>query len=513
MGSAMAGRRDDTVGLKDVSEGTERRTAVDADLVVPLQRTVAGPEFPSQRAAPVESSAIEADRVVTSPPPDPSGRGRRVVVELLTGTALGFGAAFALGAPPLAVVLVVLWATLSYARVPTLGGPLLRQLKPLATACVLVVALAGVLFSVGLVAGSTQAVVVPSVLLATGGAALVRVLRVRRAGPVRIIVVGDVMEASRWSGAWRERRDVDVVGAVLVDPDTNTESLPPHLDGVPASRSLEDLAARVEAWHADLVVFVPSPGLSKARVRRASWLLEGSKASLAVAGLFDSVAPHRVTPGVVGGETLCEVEPPRRSSLVIALKHLFDRLAGAFLLLMAAPCIAIMGIVIRLDSPGPAIFRQRRVGRHGHVFTVYKMRTMRTGADQVKHQLAPANEAGGVLFKIRKDPRTTRVGHFLRRSSLDELPQLLNVVRGEMSLIGPRPCLPSETAGMSSDELRRLVVKPGMTGLWQVSGRSNLGWTEAAELDTWYADNWTLGKDAEIAFRTVGAVLGGRGAY
>ena len=505
-------------GEKEVSEGTERRTAVDADLVVPLQRTVAGPEFPSQRAAPVEygaveSSAVESDRVVTSPPPDLSGKGRRVVVELLTGTGLGLGTAVVLGAPPLAAALVVLWATLSYARVPTLGGPLLRQLKPLATAFVLVVALAGVLFSAGLVAGSTHAVVVPSVALAAGGAALMRVLRVRRAGPVRIIVVGDVMEASRWSGAWRDRRDVDVVGAVLVDPDTGPESLPLHLDGVPAASSLEDLAARVEAWSADLVAFVPSPGLSKEDVRRASWQLERSKASVAVMGLFDSVAPHRITPGVVGGETLCEVEAPRRSASVIAVKHLVDRVAGAVLLVLVAPLMAVMALVIRLDSPGPAIFRQTRVGMNGQPFTVYKMRTMRTDADQVKHHLTPVNEATGVLFKMKNDPRVTRVGHFLRRSSLDELPQLVNVVRGEMSLIGPRPYLPSETAEMSSDELRRLAVKPGITGLWQVSGRSDLGWAESVALDTWYADNCSLGKDAEIALRTIGAVLGGKGAY
>ena len=141
------------------------------------------------------------------------------------------------------------------------------------------------------------------------------------------------------------------------------------------------------------------------------------------------------------------------------------------------------------------------------------MRTMVSDADELKHRLAEANEYDGVLFKMKRDPRVTRVGRFLRRSSLDELPQLLNVLRGEMSLVGPRPFLPSETAEMEPDNLRRLAVKPGMTGLWQVSGRSDLGWDESVALDTYYADNWTLGGDAEIAMRTVSAVVGAKGAY
>jgi lipopolysaccharide/colanic/teichoic acid biosynthesis glycosyltransferase len=230
-------------------------------------------------------------------------------------------------------------------------------------------------------------------------------------------------------------------------------------------------------------------------------------------GLFDAVAPHRIAAGVIGGDTICEVGPPRRSPVLTALKHALDRVGAAVLLLVAAPLVCALAVVIRLDSSGPAIFRQTRVGRHGTPFTVYKLRTMRSDAEQVKHHLMDENDHDGVLFKMRHDPRITRVGYYLRRSSLDELPQLVNVLRGEMSLIGPRPFLPSETAEMSSDHLRRLAVRPGITGLWQVNGRADLGWDESVALDTYYVDNWTLGGDAQIALRTVDAVLRRRGAY
>jgi lipopolysaccharide/colanic/teichoic acid biosynthesis glycosyltransferase len=196
-------------------------------------------------------------------------------------------------------------------------------------------------------------------------------------------------------------------------------------------------------------------------------------------------------------------------------KHLVDRVAALMLLVALAPVLGICALLIRLDSPGPAWFRQTRIGRGGRPFTVHKFRTMSLGAHEVRHEIAHENESDGegVLFKIKADPRVTRVGAVLRKYSLDELPQLVNVLLGQMSLIGPRPALPQEVQGYSTDLRRRLVVKPGMTGLWQVSGRSDLSWEETVRMDLQYVDNWSWTLDLSIAARTLGAVLGQKGAY
>ncbi len=194
-------------------------------------------------------------------------------------------------------------------------------------------------------------------------------------------------------------------------------------------------------------------------------------------------------------------------------KATLDVVLAAILLVLATPLLLMLVIAVRLDSPGPAVFRQVRVGKDGRRFTVLKLRTMVSDAEDLKATLLVANECdGGVLFKIRHDPRVTRLGALLRRSSLDELPQLVNVVRGEMSLVGPRPSLPDEVVLMDEAAMRRFAVRPGMTGLWQVSGRSNLAWHEAKALDTYYADNWSVSGDLLILLRTAKAVLSAEGA-
>jgi lipopolysaccharide/colanic/teichoic acid biosynthesis glycosyltransferase len=170
-------------------------------------------------------------------------------------------------------------------------------------------------------------------------------------------------------------------------------------------------------------------------------------------------------------------------------------------------------LLIRLDSPGPALFRQQRVGKHGKLFTCYKFRTMVIDAEARKAELVALNEADGPLFKIRRDPRVTRVGRLLRRSSLDELPQLWNVLSGEMSLVGPRPALPEEVALYEPWHRRRLEVMPGLTGLWQVLGRSNTTFDEMVQLDIYYAENWSVNTDLRILLRTIPAVLSSNGAY
>jgi exopolysaccharide biosynthesis polyprenyl glycosylphosphotransferase len=183
-------------------------------------------------------------------------------------------------------------------------------------------------------------------------------------------------------------------------------------------------------------------------------------------------------------------------------------------LLLTLPVTLLLALAVRIDSPGPIIFRQTRVGVGGREFRIYKFRSMHVDAEARRDELRHANEnADGLLFKVREDPRVTRVGRWLRRLSLDEVPQLLNVIRGDMSLVGPRPPLPEEVQQYGTDVRRRLLVKPGLTGLWQVSGRSDLTWEEAVRLDLRYVENWSLTLDAMILWRTMFAVVRGSGAY
>ena len=190
-----------------------------------------------------------------------------------------------------------------------------------------------------------------------------------------------------------------------------------------------------------------------------------------------------------------------------------DRLAALLLLIVFSPLILAIVLAVRMTSPGPALFSQVRVGQLGRLFVLRKFRTMRDGAEAHQAALAGMNEADGPLFKIRSDPRTTPVGRWLRRWSLDELPQLWDVVRGRMSLVGPRPPLPHEVARFEERAHRRFLMKPGLTGLWQVSGRADLPWSDAVTFDLHYVDNWSLGLDFRVLLKTPAAVLGGQGAY
>ncbi len=298
----------------------------------------------------------------------------------------------------------------------------------------------------------------------------------------------------------------EIVAACLTRPSKVALDVPTYV-GFDAS------SAVAESHDADAVVVLPGARLTHAEVRRLHWALAGVGAELYLGtGLLD-VEPQRtrvvttagidvlhVTPAVLGG--------PRR-----LLKDVVERTLALLAFLLALPLLAVLCLAVRLETPGPALFRQERVGRHGVPFTMLKLRSMGVDAEAVRLGLVASNEKDGVLFKIQDDPRITRLGARLRRYSLDELPQLWNVVRGDMSLVGPRPALPSEVAQYDVDPRRRLVVKPGVTGLWQVSGRSDLTWAESVRLDLKYVDNWSLGLDVRILVRTVRAVLGHRGAY
>ncbi len=196
-----------------------------------------------------------------------------------------------------------------------------------------------------------------------------------------------------------------------------------------------------------------------------------------------------------------------------ALKRGLDVVLSALALTLAAPIMALVALAIRLDSPGPIFYRQTRVGLNGRLFTVLKFRSMYVGAEKEVRALQASNEASGPLFKIKNDPRRTRVGSFIRRTSLDELPQFFNVLKGDMSLVGPRPPIPTEVERYDEWHKRRLEVSPGITGLWQVSGRSELTFDEMVMLDLYYAENWSLALDLKIMLRTIPTVLLGTGAY
>jgi lipopolysaccharide/colanic/teichoic acid biosynthesis glycosyltransferase len=195
-----------------------------------------------------------------------------------------------------------------------------------------------------------------------------------------------------------------------------------------------------------------------------------------------------------------------------AVKRTIDLVGATVLLLLSAPILLAAAVAVKVDSPGPLLFRQRRTGWCGKEFHVLKLRTMRVGSEKLRKAMAARNESNGHLFKIRDDPRVTAVGRWLRRYSLDELPQLVNVLKGQMSLVGPRP-LPVEDSAFAGNARHRLQVRPGLTGLWQISGRSDLAWEDALRLDLQYVDTWSVKLDLAILLRTPPAVLRGNGAY
>jgi exopolysaccharide biosynthesis polyprenyl glycosylphosphotransferase len=275
------------------------------------------------------------------------------------------------------------------------------------------------------------------------------------------------------------------------------------------------VAEVASAHRADAVIVVPGGHLDHDELRRLRGRLQVDGTDLLVSTGLRDVSEGAMDLRTHIGTRLLHVRPAPVSGPARMAKDYVDRVAAVLLLLLMSPVLAALLLVIRLDSPGAPLFRQTRVGRDGRQFTMLKLRTMHASAEDGRDDLARANDCDpdSLLFKIRRDPRITSVGAVLRRYSLDELPQLVNVVRGDMSLVGPRPALPVEAHAYSEDLRRRLDVKPGLTGLWQVSGRSDLSWEETVRLDLAYVDNWSWTLDASIIARTLGAVVGHRGAY
>jgi exopolysaccharide biosynthesis polyprenyl glycosylphosphotransferase len=343
-------------------------------------------------------------------------------------------------------------------------------------------------------------------------------LRLRGVAVHRTVVVGNaddivalVRRLDQVPGA-----AMDVVGACLPDLSL-TGAPPPELvlgdRVIPVLGPARGLASRLGEVGADTVAVLSRGGLSARELRELSWQLEGQGVDLALSPGLTDVAGPRIHVRPMAGLPLLHVEEPSFGGLRRVVKGLFDRTAALALLLAFAPLMIVLATLVKREDGGPVLYKQERVGRMGRTFRIWKFRSMHVDADRRLADLAATNEHDGPLFKMRVDPRLTRIGTRLRRHSLDELPQLFNVVFGSMSLVGPRPPLQSEVDQYDPHVHRRLLVKPGMTGLWQVSGRADLDWEETVRLDLYYVENWSVAFDLMILWRTLATVISGKGAY
>lgn len=344
----------------------------------------------------------------------------------------------------------------------------------------------------------------------------------RRAGRhlSRVVVVGKPVEAAYAVDRLRRHGgsayqvvgivpDVDPAAVELAGGDPAVWDLP----GVPVVGTADDVGAAVRATSAEAVLVAGHLEGNGRSLKELAWELEQYGAELVLGLAPTHVAGSRLSLRPLDGLPLMHVDPPRFTGAKHVVKRSFDVVASALALVVLAPVFALLAILIKRDSPGPVIFRQERVCRNGGTFSILKFRSMVLTAEEELARLREANEGNDVLFKLRDDPRVTRTGKWMRRFSLDELPQIVNVLRGEMSLVGPRPPLPGEVAQYSGPEGRRLFIKPGLTGLWQVSGRSNLSWEESIRLDLYYVENWSPLGDLHIIWRTVQVLLRPVGAY
>ncbi|HST46791.1 sugar transferase [Jatrophihabitans sp.] len=333
-----------------------------------------------------------------------------------------------------------------------------------------------------------------------------------------VLLVGDAEAITKFSMVLRRDQyaGLRVAGACVPSElvaDSETIDALAEAD-VPLLGDVDSIVSAVRLSGADTVAVVSSGALGPEKLRWVSWQLEGSSTELVVSPGLTEVAGPRLHILPVAGLPLLHVDEPKFTGFRRVLKGAFDRSLAAFALVLLSPLFLVLALAVRLTSSGPALFRQIRVGRAGSTFVMLKFRSMYADAEERLASLREQSDHGdGVLFKMREDPRVTRVGKFLRKYSLDELPQLINVVRGTMSLVGPRPPLPLEVARYEDHVHRRLLVKPGLTGLWQISGRSDLSWDESVQLDLRYVENWSLSEDLFILWKTVRAVARGSGAY
>lgn len=312
--------------------------------------------------------------------------------------------------------------------------------------------------------------------------------------------IANVLRRENWLG-------YQIVGAVTRMRLSQTAT------GLPVLGSIDDLLEIIADHRIDTVIFTEGSFESPAEFRRLAWRLEELDLQIIVVPALTDVGSHRLEVRPLAGLPLVDIDRPQAINAGRWFKRAFDIAGSAVLLVLLAPVLLATALAIKLEDRGPVLFHQPRVGRKGEEFHCLKFRSMCVDAEARLAELQAQNEGAGVLFKMANDPRVTRVGKFIRRFSIDELPQLWNALRGDMSLVGPRPALPREVAQYDSDTMRRLDIRPGLTGLWQVSGRSNLSWEDTVRLDLYYVDNWSMTQDLMILAKTAKAVVGSAGAY
>ncbi|MCF3940161.1 MULTISPECIES: sugar transferase [Gordonia] len=346
-----------------------------------------------------------------------------------------------------------------------------------------------------------------------------RLVRQRRRGAnvERVLVVGEPGSVTHIVNRLRRSPELGfyVIGACLPVSDATARDFLHAGDGerIPVYGDYEDVPLAVSASGASRVAVTSAGAIGHEAMQQLSWDLQGMDVEMMVAPGVTDVAGPRIMVRPVAGLPLLYIDKPRYEGANRFRKAALDWVGAALILLLAAPLLVALAIAIKIDTSGPAFYHATRMGLNNKPFRMWKFRSMVVDADALKADLTARDEGAGALFKIRDDPRITRVGALIRRYSLDELPQLFNVLTGAMSLVGPRPPLPEEVEQYDGRVARRMLVKPGMTGLWQVSGRSDLTWEESVRLDLSYVENWSIMQDLVILWRTSRAVLSKDGAY
>jgi exopolysaccharide biosynthesis polyprenyl glycosylphosphotransferase len=483
---------------------------------------------------PPHGPAVEAHEIDAAAPPDTSSRARRrgsVLARMLF--AADSLAACAAAALAVTVLWQPSWAGLAYIVCATLLWPFTTfsiglyrgdQLATWASAVtevprgfVAVLLITWPLYGVASVLPLSDQVAL-TFLTVTGIAVLASVARtVARAGlhrapdlRQRTLILGSGLVAGQVVGKLRNNAQFGLVPVGLVDDDVHEEGSP----DLPWLGRFEDLDAIIEAQQIDRVIIAFSRASHEQLLESIRACRDAGVSVDVVPRLFEFLDGVRAL-DQVGGLPLLSIGSPVLTSASMAAKRLLDVIGSASLIALFSPLMIATAVAIKIESRGPVFFRQRRAGRDNTSFELIKFRSMYVDAEQRKDELAELNEADdGVMFKIRKDPRVTRVGGFIRRFSLDEMPQLFNVLKGEMSLVGPRPLIFPETAALEENwHLRRLELRPGLTGPWQVYGRSQSPFQEMVRFDYQYVAGWSLARDIEILLATLPAVVSGRGAY
>ncbi len=330
------------------------------------------------------------------------------------------------------------------------------------------------------------------------------------------LVVGGYYSARATSAALLRTGEsgIRIVGVCVPEADAaRYESVEVDGAAVPIVGTDHQILEAIATTGAKAVALTATDSLGPGDLRRLIWELEGRNVELVVTPGVVDIAGHRLIFQPMGDMPMLHIARPQHARADSVAKRVFDIAFSSAALLAASPALIVAAIAVKLTSPGPVFYNAERIGEGGEPFTMHKFRSMYVDADQRLETLQAENEGAGVLFKMKDDPRVTPVGRILRRFSLDELPQFINVLRGDMSVVGPRPALRREVEQYSEVMQRRLLVKPGVTGAWQVSGRSDLSWNESIRLDIGYVENWSLARDIAIVIRTVRAVTGSDGAY